>query len=257
MSDLTHILYTVISLTISFIFLMIIKKKVKEDKTKWLIIKIFAVTTVALHYSSIYVSFFKTGNAIVENTMLLPIYPCNVMMWLLLIVAFMKNKSSKLFKVLLDALFYIGLGGGLIGIVFNENYMNNPNLLDYDILKGLLSHSTMILGILCLFVFDFMRIRVKNVIGVIIGFIILLIDGIFVISIFNAFNLDTPNVMFLLELPFPKYPFINTFTIGIISIIVCFIITIIYEQIKLPKSERWITLVKEHFDNLKNKTSIK
>ena len=243
MFDLQHVLYTVISFVVTAILLIVCAFFIKDSKAKKKILKISALSTVALHYSSLYVDYFSTGSANVEAVMLLPIYPCNVAMWFLVAVAFM-DEGKKLFKYLAEATFYLGITGGIIGIVLNENYMNTPSRADWDILKGLLSHSTMLFGCLYLLVGDYIKIRVSNLISVVgmLGF--LFIDGVTVIWLYRRFGLNPPNSMYLLEMPFANLPWINTWTIGLAAVTVCFLITALYEQLTLTKEERWYSKLK-------------
>ena len=246
MSDLPHILYTVISFALTAALLAIFARYLTDEKKKKLVLKISALATVVLHYSSLYVDYFTTGSAEISNTMILAVYPCNVAMWFLVVAAFTKNINGKFFKCLAEATFYLGLVGGVVGIVINENYISNPNLADWDILKGLLSHSTMIVGCVYLLVGGFIKIRVDNLISVVGMLLFLILDGGIVIGLHKAFNLDPPNCMYLLENPLPQLPWFNTWLIGVLGIVLCFAVTAIYEQIALEKEERWYSKLKNY-----------
>ena len=244
MYDLKHTLYTIISFVLTGGLLFVFSRKVKEDNSKNLILKISAILTVILHYSVLYVDFFTTGTATVDNTMLLPVYPCNIAMWLLLIVALIKNKQSKVAVVLMEITFYLGVIGGGIGLIFNENYMNNPSFADWNIFKGLLSHSTLIFGSLWILVGGYIKIGVKNMVSVVIGLVGLLADGLLIIGLFKLCGLQPPNCMFLLENPFPQIKFFNPFLLGIVAIILIFLFTALYEQIAYKKEDRWYSKLK-------------
>ena len=88
---------------------------------------------------------------------------------MLLIASLLNNKKCLLFQLLSEFCFYGGFICGVLGIVMNTNFDNNPTLADYDVLKGLLSHSTMLFGCLYMFVGKFMRIRVFNAVSVTAG----------------------------------------------------------------------------------------
>ena len=141
-----HILYMMISALVSAVLLVVLYKKIKEQSAKEGILKFFAVVTVIIHYSSLWVDYFKSGSATVQSPMLLPIHPCNVCMWLLLISAFVKKREGTLYRLLTEFTFWAGTVCGTIGLVLNENFGNNPTLADYEVLKGMLSHSTMLFG---------------------------------------------------------------------------------------------------------------
>jgi len=237
--DFTFILYLSISAIFTISFLIFAFVFIKKDDTKTIILKVFSLLVVAIHYSSIWVNYFSSGTATIDNTMILPIYPCNVIMWTLLITAFTKNKKSKFFKVIAEMTFYFGVIGGGIGLLFNANYDADSNLTNYVVLKGLLSHTFLILGSMYLLVGKFIKIRVSNVISCTIGFVILLLDGLFINGLFEYFNLPAVNSMYLLQIPFESLKWLNTITIGIIGLFIVTAVTMLYEQIFLPKKERW------------------
>lgn len=239
MSDTNHIIYTTISFLLTVVLLWLFRKKVNNRSSKDLILKVSAILTVILHYSILYVDYFTYGEASIESTMILPVYPCNIAMWLLLITAFMKNKDGKVFNHIALVTFYLGLIGGTVGLVLNENYMSNPTFTDWFVVKGLLSHSTLIFGSIYILVGKYIKIRVSNIFSVIGGLLFLILDGVFVISLHKIFKLDCPNCMFLLENPFPQLPWFNSWVLGIAVVIVLFIVTVLIEQLTLEKEERW------------------
>ncbi len=149
--------------------LIFCKLFIKEERNKKTVLKVSGLLTVFIHYSILYVDFFTYGSAEVESSFLIPVYPCNVVMWLLVICAFSKSETSKFKKVLFEFTFYAGVVCGIIGIVFNVNYAHSPSLADYFSLKGMLSHSTMVFGCLYILVGDFIKIDVSNCISVFCG----------------------------------------------------------------------------------------
>lgn len=241
--DTTHILYMVITGLITAGLLVLFNYKVKTESGKFKVLKISAVLTVILHFSSLWVDFF-IEDEVVGNSMLLPIYPCNVMMWLLLITAFTKKHEGFAFKALSEFVFWAGVVCGVIGIALNENYGNNPNLLDYDIFKGLISHNTMLFGCLYLKTSNIVKIRVSNVISVFFGLVLFLIDGAIINALFGLAGRDSVNSMYLLYPPFADYPFITTPLMGIAGLLIVFSISAIYERVALPENMRWNNLLK-------------
>lgn len=245
--DTPHILYMVISTLITIGLLIVFGLKIKKYEHKKIILKIFAVLTVVLHFSSLWVDFFAQGSAAIESPMLLPIYPCNVMMWLLLICAFLKRKENIAYKILLEFTALAGIVCAFVGIAFNANYGATPNLLDWDILKGLLSHSTLMFGCLYLIVSGFVKIRVFNTFSIFCGLCLLLIDGGIINGLYAVFNLPPCNSMYLLEPPFAGAPWLNTFMIGVIALILIFVIGVLYEQFALKREERWYSVIRRKF----------
>ena len=157
MHELLYFACTV--MVIIIILLCICKTKITIEKNKDNILKCTAVITVVLHYSSLWVDYLSGNKAVVENTMLFPIYPCNICMWLLLITAFLKNKDTFIYRSLTEFLAIAGTICGLIGLFANEIFISNPNFYDYGSLKGLLSHSTMIFGTLFILTQGYVKIN--------------------------------------------------------------------------------------------------
>lgn len=249
--DLPHILFMVGATVVISVLLVIFGIYIKSQKIKNLILLISALLTIIIHFSTLYTTFFKTGVAKVEETMLLPIYPCNIAMWLLLISALLRNKQSKFFKIIAECTFYLGIVGGILGIVLNEIYASTPNLADWGTLKGLLSHTTMLFGAIYLLVGKYIKVRVNNLISITIGLLYLMLDGWIIIGIYKLFKLNPPNSMYLLQPPFEAAPWFNTYLIGAIAIILFFTITAIVEQIALKKEERWYYKIKLWYNEFK------
>ena len=244
MFDSTHILYMVISGIVSVLLWWGIFLCCKTEKRKLGALKFFALITVIIHYSSLWVYFLKDGSVLVENSMLFPLYPCNICMWLLLITAFVKKRDHVAYKFLSEFTFWAGCVCGFIGILLNEHYAMMPSLLDYHVLKGLLSHSTMIVGCALLAVLGIVKIRVRNVLSVALGLLLFVVDGTLMNALYAACELPPCNSMYLLGSPFENLPWLTTSVIGLIALATTFVITLIYEQLFVPKDERWYALLK-------------
>lgn len=240
------LIFSIIATAIIIVLIYLINKFIKIQSTKDNILKISAVVTVILHYSSLWVSYFTTGEAIIDNTMLLPIYPCNICMWMLLIVSFMKNKKSKIYVILTE---FLALGGticGAIGLYANEIFLANPTFTDYFVLKGLLSHATMLFGTLYILTSGFINIRTFSMtISSAIGLGIFAIIGAIVNILFEAFELGVVNAMFMIDFPL-DIPGANFITLGILGVIVAFILSTLYELFFLPEEERWYIKIKKN-----------
>ena len=227
--------------------------EVKNEKFKNIIIRVLAVVTVILHFSDVYVSFFTTGTADVGSEHLLPIYPCHILMWLLLICAFLKNRNNKAAKVLQEFTFFAGIVCGSLGILFNERFDSHPTLTDWNTLKGLLSHSTLIMGCIYLLVARFIKIRVSNTISVFLGLCLFLVDGYIINGLYKVFGLGECNSMYLQKPPLEGLEWFSTWFMGMLGIAIVFIITVLYEWLALKKEDRWYVILKNKINDLKNK----
>ncbi|MBQ7416134.1 MAG: YwaF family protein [Oscillospiraceae bacterium] len=236
MFNLQHILYMVISGALTVALLALARKYAVNDEVKNRILKFFAIITVVIHYSNLWVDYFVSGGtATVENNQILPVYPCNVVMWMLLVASLLRDKKRLLFQMLSEFCFYGGTICGVVGIVLNVNFGNTPTLADYDILKGLLSHSTMLVGCLYMLVGRFIKIRVFNAVSVAAGLGCFVICGVAVNALYEAFGMTPPDGMFLKSNP---YISISPIILGVLAVVLLFCGLALWEM-RLPEEERW------------------
>jgi hypothetical protein len=238
MFNTQHILYIVISGILTAVLLALAAKYAQDEKTKNRILLISAVSTVILHYSNIWVEYFISGGtSTLENNHILPIYPCNVVMWMLFACALIQNKKCLVFRMLSDFCFYVGTLCGILGIVLNFNFDNTPTLTDYSVLKGMLSHSTMLFGCLYILVGRYIKLRVSNVVSIAAGLCIFLACGAFANALYEHFGMTAPDGMWLRENDYLSF---SPVLLGFVAVPLLFIPLHIREM-RLPVEERWYT----------------
>ena len=238
------IIISIISYSLVGLGLFICKKYIKSDFIKDLVFIIVSILTVIIHYTGMFYNMSKTDNYVLEDTMFLPVYPCNVMMWITLILCFLIKRKGKVFIVLSEFAFFAGTLCGFIGLSFNTNFLNNPNLLDYDIFKGLLSHVTLIFSCIYLFVMGYVKVdTLRNLLSCIIGALIFIICGLYSRFMLKTLNRDVVNSMFL-KAPYENMPFFNFFTISLIGVILLITITTLYEIKFYNKDQVWFNRIK-------------
>lgn len=222
--------------------LYVFKKRIKKEKTKDITLIVISFVNLLFHLSSVLYHLIKDNRLYFETNMYLPVYPCNVSMRMLIFLSLMiliRKKNTKIFKTIAEFTFYLGTFGGFIGLAFNINYLRNPDLANYDILKGLLSHVTLILGSMYLLTMGYMKIRVvSNMISGFVGVVILLISGLYSNWMIKLLNEGECNSMFLLYPPIPEAPYINTFTLMLTGLVLLFLFSYVVESITVPKEER-------------------
>ena len=246
MFNLQHILYMVISGILTIAILLFSAKFAKNDQSKNRILKFFAIITVVIHYSNLWVDYFTSGGTVtLENNQILPVYPCNVVMWMLLIAALLQNKKRLLFQILGEFCFYGGSICGIIGIVLNQNFGNTPTLADYDILKGMLSHSTMLIGCLYMFVGKFIHIRVFNAVSLAAGLGTFILCGLGVNGLYETFGMEAPDGMWLKSNPYIGIP---PMLLGLVFVIAVFLVLHLYDM-RLPVEERWYKKINRRKQN--------
>lgn len=234
-------LFSLCSLFLIALGILIVKRYVHKEKTRNSIFIIMAVLTVLLHYSSMFVHFYN-GDFFIEDNMFLPVYPCNVMMWNNFILIFLIGKKKKAFVVLSEFSFWCGSICGFIGLAFNKNFLNNPVFTDWDILKGLLSHITMLYCSIYLGALGYIKIKtINNLKSLGLGALILLVCSVVSDYILGLIGREPVNGM--LVKPLESAPIVNFFTISILGAIIFLIITTIYETY-VYKNDAWYKKLK-------------
>ena len=199
------------------IALIILKKKIKTEKGKYWLLLVSSILTIVCHYSSLIYHLIVDGTCIdflMDNpNLVLPIYPCNCVMWCCLILGIIKKKDSKLGSYLIDYIFFFGAVAGVIGLFANIDFFKNPTLANYDVTKCVFSHGFMLFNTLLLPVFGFVRIDFKkNIIHTAIFVLMMLVIGAYcslLITVIDDYSAAyNYNSMFLLHSPFDGLPFL-------------------------------------------------
>lgn len=168
------VIFNAILIALITLGLWLIKKYVKQERTKNLILLAAALFTILFHYSSFFFRLLSGGDAMeyLRQTpnLILPIYPCNIVMWSALIFALLKHKESRLGSFFADYLFWFGIVSTLVGMFANVDFINNPTLADYENVKSIAAHATLLFNVLLLPLFGYVRINVKrNLMNIIIS----------------------------------------------------------------------------------------
>lgn len=227
------VIFNVILIIFIAIGLWAVKKYVKRQHSQDLILGAAAIFTILFHYSTFLFKLLSGAEALAylgdTPNLILPIYPCNVVMWSALIFACLKNKQSKLGKFLADYLFWFGIISTLVGMFANVDFINNPTLADYENIKSISAHATLLFNVLLLPIFGYIRIDTKrNLTNIIISIFMMAAIGCYCNLIFHA--LVSPeaaydvNSMFLIHSPFEGLDFLTYPVIALIAVPVYFAI---------------------------------
>lgn len=220
--------------------LWLIKKYVKRERTQNLIFCVAAVFTILFHYSTLGFKLLTNGNAMeyLRDTpnLILPIYPCNVVMWSALIFAFLKNKNSRVGKFFADYLFWFGIISTLVGMFANVDFINNPTLADYNNFKSIAAHATLLFNVLLLPIFGHIKINIKrNLLNIIISIFVMAAIGFYCNLVFyvlvSAEAAYDVNSMFLIHSPFEGLDFLTYPVIALIAVPIYFAVFVICGRI--------------------------
>ena len=232
--------------------LWLINKFVKAERTKGIILIAAAASTIVFHYSTLIFILLSGGDALeyLSQTpnLILPIYPCNVVMWSALIFALLKNKLSRLGRFLADYIFWFGIISTLVGMFANVDFINNPTLADYENIKSIGAHATLLFNVLLLPLFGYIKIDVKrNIISIIISIIEMGIIGFYCNLVFSALAswqmAYSVNSMFLIHSPFEGLDMLTYPVIALIAIPVYLLIFIICDLCAHKRGERFFDKV--------------
>lgn len=241
-------IFNLILVTLIAIGLCLVKKYVKHERTKHLMLGAAAIFTILFHYSTFSFKLLTGGNAMdyLSDTpnLILPIYPCNVVMWSALIFALLKNKHSKLGAFFADYLFWFGIVSTLVGMFANVDFINNPTLADYENVKSISAHATLLFNVLLLPIFGYIKIDVKrSLTNIIISIFVMAAIGCYCNLVFHALSSAEVaydvNSMFLIHSPFEGLDFLTYPVIALIAVPIYFIVFVICDLVAHKKGERF------------------
>ena len=209
--------------------LFLIKKRVQTERVRAIILLAAAVFTILFHYST-FLYKLLTGTGAMEYlgatpNLLLPIYPCNVVMWCALIFALLRNKTSRVGAFLSDYLFWFGIVSTLVGMFANVDFIKNPTLADYENVKSIAAHATLLFNALLLPLFGYVKTDVKrNMKSILLSIVGMGVIGGYCNLVFGALSswemAYEVNSMFLLHSPFEGLDFLTYPVIALIAILI-------------------------------------
>ena len=223
------------------------KKWARSARAQHAVILIAGVVTVLVHYSSFFY-YLTTGTALEyvrENLcLILPLYPCNILMWCALVYGFICNKESKIALLLSDFLFWFGIFATMAGMFANFDFLANPTLTDYEVVKSILAHATLLFNILLIPVLGHLRPRFgRNMFNIIVAIVSMCLIGLYcnlTLEVLVSYEMALDmNSMFLLQTPFEPMPFLRGQIIAPAATVLYFILFTVLDIIRLPRGERW------------------
>ena len=203
------IIFNCMLLLIIFIGLFLCKKFIRTEKSKNLTLFFSSVLTILCHYSTLIYLCITNGDSLEylkqNPNLLLPIYPCNVVMWGCLIYEILKNKESTI---------------------------------------SIVAHATLLFNVLLIFVFGHIKVDlVKNMIHITISVVMMYLIGLYCNKIFEVLisvdEANSINSMFILHSPFPSLPFLIYPIIALCALILYFGLFSVCELFVYPKGNRW------------------
>ncbi len=227
--------------------LWVIKRFVKCKHGRNAVLIAASLATVLLHYSMLFYHCFS-GDAFEHlkeaPNLILPIYPCNLVMWSAVIFGLCKNKKSKFGEFIGDYIFWFGLISALVGMFANVDFIMNPTFSDFNITKSVAAHGTLLFNILLLPLFGYVKIDMfRNMKHILFSIVLMLVTGLYCNLLFRVLVSEEAaydvNSMFLIHSPFEGVDFLRYPVIALIAIPIYFALFTVCELIAYKKGERF------------------
>lgn len=244
----TLVIFNLLLLTIIALGIWLSKKFIKSSRGEAILLLCASLITVFFHYSSfIYqLIFCGTGMEYLRQNpnLILPIYPCNLVMWSCVVFAFLKNKKSKLGAFLTDYIFWFGIVSTLVGMFANVDFIRDPNLANFEVTKSIVAHATLLFNVLLLPIFGYVKVDLgRNMRHIIISIIEMLVVGLYCNLVFGVLVSEDMayevNSMFLIHSPFAGVEFLTYPVIALIALLIYFGLFALLELFFYEKGNRF------------------
>lgn len=244
----TLIIFNIILILLIACLLVAARKWVRGERARRVLFLVAPLVTILFHYSSFLYHLLFTGAGIEylgnNPNLILPIYPCNLVMWCALAYGLCRCKGSRLGLLLSDYLFWFGIASTLVGMFANVDFIMNPTLSDYEVTKSIVAHATLLFNVLLIPTFGLLRPEFfRNMRNMILSVVGMYIVGLYCNLIFKA--LVSPeaaydvNSMFIIHSPFAGVPFLRYPLIALIGLIIYLMIFTVCDIITIPRGGRW------------------
>lgn len=244
----TLIVFNTILILAIVALLIAAKRWARSERAKRVLLLVAPLVTIAVHYSSfLYHLFFtKSGVAYLGDTpnLILPIYPCNVVMWCALAYGLCRKRDGHLSLLLSDYIFWFGIASTLVGMFANVDFIVNPTLRDFEVTKSILAHATLLFNVLLIPVLGFLRPSFfRNMRNMIISVLAMYGIGLYCNLIFEALvsweAAYDVNSMFIIHSPFEGLPFLRYPIIATAALVIYLIIFTVCDILTTPRGGRW------------------
>lgn len=256
----TLVIFNAVVILLIAALLAAVKKWVRQERAKRVILLLSPAATILLHYSMLLYHLLVTGDAIgylyETPNLILPIYPCNVVMWCALFYGLLPKKEGRLALLLSDYVFWFGIASTLVGMFANVDFIMNPTLADFEVTKSILAHATLLFNVLLIPVLGYLRPDFfRNTCSMVISVLAMLAIGAYCNLVFtvlvSAEKAYDVNSMFLLHSPFDGLPFLRYPVIAALGLLIYLIIFTVCDLVTAPRGNRWFDRARAAFRNRK------
>lgn len=212
---------------------------IKDQRKKDIFFLILALICLGFHISDTYVTFFRNAieldlyQGYVYESELIPLWFCNVMMILDLVVAGWWHKEGKLFNNVATMSAWGSVFGGFLALLYMDT-----SLSEWGVLQSTLSHTFLMLSGFYLFVGRYAKVGVFNVVPFSFCLAGLFLIGLLIEGLYAIIGLPSPNAMFIstgpAQIPELWGPYFIPILLGFI-----FLFGVVWEFIFRKKENRW------------------
>ena len=244
----TLIIFNSLLMLIIAALLVAVKKWVRSERARRALLLLAPLITIAFHYSSFLYHSVFTGAGVEylssNPNLILPIYPCNVVMWCALAYGLIPNKDSRLALFLSDYIFWFGIASTLVGMFANVDFIMNPTLGDFEVTKSIVAHATLLFNVMLIPVLGLLRPSFfRNMRNMILSVLAMYVIGLYCNLIFSALVSAEAaydvNSMFIIHSPFEGVPFLRYPIIASVGLVIYLVIFTIYDIVATPRGDRW------------------
>lgn len=242
-------------IALAVIALIVSAKNVRTEKSRNVLLLVSSVLTIVTHYSSVPYHLIIEGSSIgflrSNPNLLLPIYPCNVVMWCCLLYGILlaADKAPGLRRILSDYIFWFGIIACLVGMFANVDFIRNPGFGDFDTVKSVVAHAFMLYNILLTAVFGHVKIDLpRNMLSILLSVVSMLVIGMYCNLLFEAVTSHETaynvNSMLILHSPFEEIPFLRFPIVSVFALVFYFMVFSVCEFFRYRKGNRWISRIR-------------
>ncbi len=248
----TLILFNTILIAVIAALLVAVNRWFSGERAKGILLIVAPIVTIICHYSSFFYHLFFKGGAFeyLSNNpnLVLPIYPCNVVMWCCLIYGLLRNKENRFGQFLSDYIFWFGIASTLVGMFANVDFIMNPTLADFEVTKSIVAHATLLFNVLLIPVFGYLRPNFyRNMRNMTFAVVLMYVIGLYCNLIYRVLVSEEAaydvNSMFIIHSPFEAVPFLRYPIIAAAALFIYLIIFTACDAAVTPRGKRWFNRV--------------
>lgn len=248
------VFFNLILIVIITLALFAVRRWAHGERAQRVLLLVAPLVTILCHYSILLWLLLTGGDVFFylreTPNLILPMYPCNIVMWCALIYGLLPHKESRFGLLLSDYLFWFGILSTLVGMFANVDFILNPTLRDFEVTKSILSHATLLFNVLLIPVYGHLRFDFfRNMRNMTISVLVMYAVGLYCNLVFRVFvsaeMAYDQNSMFILHSPFEGLPFLRYPLIALLGLLFYLGVFTVCDMRARPRGERWFNRLRK------------